>query len=578
MKSMPILTAAEMRICDDYTIQTLGVPSQTLMERAARHAANFLMSRTDLFPVGKIAVLCGGGNNGGDGFAAARFLMDGSLGTRREVVILYAGRLDGDGKPDTARMSAECARQYRLAAEAGVPVFPSSELPSVGPSCTAVVDAVFGIGLDRPVSGDMADLFKAVAASGLPVLAVDIPSGVHADTGAVMGTAIPAVATVTMQALKAGLLLYPGADLCGEIAVCDLGIALSPVEMPFARLADKALLRRVCPPRSRRSHKGTYGRTVLLCGSTGMAGAAVLSARAALRSGAGLVQVVTPEENRVVLQIAVPEAIVTTYDGHTPALGSAASGDVGKSAAPCAAPCASIRTVIREAVRTGDGLVLGCGLGTSDAARTALRAALQSVPRDRTLPVVLDADALNLLAEDETLWDTAGLSRSDERPCRDCTAYTVITPHPAEMARLCGRSVGDILAHLPQAALDFARERGVCVVLKDAHTVVASPSGELFICAAGNAGMAKGGSGDALAGIIGAVLTQNRARLGRPEGVTVAETVAAAVYLHAAAGDAAAGDVARRGEYALLATDTVEALGAVLLNVSDSRTVIRERH
>lgn len=527
----PILTAAEMKACDSHTINSLGIPSQILMERAARKAAALLLSRRDLFPEGEILLLCGSGNNGGDGLAMARFLADGSLGNPRPCRVIYTGRWV-DGVPDPTRMSPECARQYRLAAEAGVPILPSPAAEEALKTAAVVVDAVFGVGLDRPVEGEIAALLTAVAASALPVLAVDIPSGVHADTGRVMGVALPAVATATMQALKRGLLLYPGANLCGEICVCELGIDLAPAAT-CARLADEALLRLALPPRARRTHKGTYGWLVLLCGSVGMSGAAVLATRAALRCGVGVARVLTPPDHQLVLRATVPEAIVTAYD--TPA---AAAG-----------------------FADGDAFVLGCGLGATPFAGETLKALLELPHKESPIPMVLDADALNLLAKDPTLWDTAALRHPQKR--------VVITPHPMEMSRLCGLPVPAILADPVGVATEYARQRGVTVVLKDAHTVIASPDGELYLCAAGNAGMAKGGSGDVLAGVIGALLSQNGDRVGKE--LSVAALSAAGVYLHAAAGDLAA---ERLGEYGLLASDVAECLPLITRSLSDSRTVI----
>lgn len=532
--SLPILTAAQMKTCDGYTIDTLGVPSQVLMERAAAKAARFLNDRPDLFPAGKVLLLCGSGNNGGDGFAMARFLTDGSCGHPREAVILYTGRLTPDGAPDSDRMSPECARQYALAREEWITILPVGGWSEAVKDAVAVVDAIFGIGLDRPVTGEAASLLTAAAETGLPVLAVDIPSGVNADTGAVMGVALPAVATVTMQALKAGLLLYPGADLCGEMAVADLGIDLAPAEKPFGCLADEGLLRRVLLPRARRSHKGTYGWVTLLCGSEGMSGAAALATRAALRSGAGLARVLTPDCNRTVLQTAAPEAIVAAYT--------------------------SDQDIQRQT--DASAMVAGCGLGTEDTSLRALRRVLSTRPKAGMIPVVLDADGLNLVAEDGTLWDTVLLSAPDRQ--------VVMTPHPAEMSRLCGKSVPDILADPVRMALAYAREKGVTVVLKDAHTVIASPEGELFICAAGNAGMARGGSGDVLAGVIGALLAQNRHRIGVD--LTVTEIAAAGVYLHARAGDLAAHEL---GEYGMLPGDLIDRIPLVCKDFSDSKTVIQ---
>jgi NAD(P)H-hydrate epimerase len=266
-----------------------------------------------------------------------------------------------------------------------------------------------------------------------------------------------------------------------------------------------------------------------------MSGAAVLATRGALRSGVGLARELTPDCNRVVLQTTIPEAIVSVYD--TPDEAGA------------------------QALR-GEALVLGCGLGTSEASREALRAVLKTLPKPQgAVPVVLDADGLNLAVQDPSLW--ALLLASHDR-------QIVLTPHPAEMSRLCGKSVPAILADPAGVALEFARTWGVTVVLKDAHTVIASPDGSLYICAAGNAGLAKGGSGDVLAGVIGGLLTQNRTRLGRE--VSVAQVAAAGVYLHAAAADRTSETL---GEYGLLATDVIERIPLVCKDFSDSKTKLR---
>ena len=264
-----------------------------------------------------------------------------------------------------------------------------------------------------------------------------------------------------------------------------------------------------------------------------MSGAAVLATRATLRSGVGLARTLTPPCNRTALQISAPEAIVSAYETPAEAAGYA----------------------------EGDAFVLGCGLGMSDGAHETLRAVLNIRPTDGSVPAVLDADGLNHVAKDPSLWETALLTAHD--------GQVVLTPHPAEMARLCGKSVSAILADPIGAAMEFAHTRGITVVLKDAHTVIASPHGDLFICAAGNAGMATGGSGDVLAGIIGALLAQNRRRIGQD--LTVAEIAAAGVYLHARAGDLAACDL---GEYGMLPSDLIERLPLVCKDFSDSRTVI----
>lgn len=519
-----ILTAAEARRLDESITRDHGIPSRTLMERAAAALVRCLTERTDLFPRGQVLVLCGGGNNGGDGFAAARQLACGEGCVPTPVAVLYLGRLSPDGNPDTTRMSAECAHQYHRAVEAGVPIYPPEALDSLLPQCASVLDAVFGIGLQRPIEGVTAQVLASIDRSGLPVLAADLPSGVSADSGEVLGVALRAAMTVTMFTLKPGLLLYPGADLCGEIAVADLGAP--PIEesilgaglRPYAHLADEVLLRHILPPRPRRTHKGDYGRLSLVCGSVGMAGAAALVAEAALRSGVGLARVITPEGNRTILQTSLPEAVLTLYGQDAPALPPA------------------------------DGYVVGCGLGQSAEARQVLEAVLSlSCP----VPTVLDADALNLIAAHPELWNAPLLTHPER--------CIVLTPHPAEMARLTGRSVSDILRDLPTAARTLAAQRGVTVVLKDAHTVVATPDGELYISIAGNAGMAKGGSGDLLAGIIGSLLTQCRFRMAKGK-LSPAQVAAAGVYLHGAAGDLAA---ERLGEYGMFPSDILRMLPEV---------------
>ncbi len=536
MKHTPILTSALMRQCDEYTIHTLGIPSQILMERAAQGVVDYLKAFSDLFPVqGNILVLCGSGNNGGDGFAVARLLVEQE---DSRVSVCYVGKLTADGHPDEACMSIECARQYRKTMARGIPVLLLSEAEHFLPSADLIIDAILGIGLDRPVAGDPAALMDSVNASGKPVLAVDIPSGIHGDTGKVMGAAIQATATVTMQALKQGLVLYPGADYTGSLHICDIGVDLTPAAQSRVHLADHALIRKVLLPRARRSHKGTYGRLALLCGSHGMAGAAVLSAKGALRGGAGLIQVITPECNRTVLQVTLPEAIVSCYDSTSPSLRD-----------------------LTAAVKDADGLVMGCGLGTSSTSLTVLETLLSVCPIRENFPVVLDADALNLLAKHPRLWETPLLKES--------ASQVILTPHPAEMSRLTGASVASILQAPVDAATSLASSRGVTVLLKDAHTVIASPDGEVFLSPFGNAGMAKGGSGDVLAGILGAVAVQNRHRIQTE--LTPAEIAASAAALHGWAGNLAAHEW---GEISMTPSNLADAISKVTQRLSHTRTDI----
>lgn len=532
-----LLTREVMAACDGHTMDVLGIPSRTLMERAAKGVLSYMEARSDIFPLkgSHTVILCGSGNNGGDGFALARFLAEG--GDTR-VSVCYVGKLMSDGSPDVSRMSVECAKQYELLKAVLVPVFAPQHMIEVLSDADIVVDAILGIGLDREVRGELAALIELLNRSNLPVLAVDVPTGVCANTGKILGYAVKATATVTMQALKVGMLLYPAADFCGDIHVCDIGVDLTPAQQTRVYLADRGLLRQAMPPRSRRSHKGTYGQIALVCGSTEMCGAAILAAKGAMRSGAGLIRIVTPTVNKTALHSAIPEVIVSCYDKENP-LSRQLLGDI----------CGC------------DGTVIGCGLGTDQRALDLLAALLDNLPIDEHFPVVLDADALNLIAKHPHLWGT--------RLLRKGCGQVVITPHPMELARLTGASVADILADPVTHASGFAKDKGIVVVLKDAHTVIASPDGAVAFCPYGNAGMAKGGSGDVLAGILGSLCVQRRQDLGDALPLWVIAT--AGVALHALSGDLAA---ELRGEYAVTPSDIADAIGDVSKSFSETRTKI----
>ena len=487
-----LLTAAEMRR-DDQAEIAAGTPSRVLMERAAAAVMRTLRLH---FDTRRVLVLCGNGNNGGDGFAVARHLAE----RGKTVSICYPGALLKNGRPDTARMSEECAFQYSMLPE-GVSISATPKTKGV----TAVVDALFGIGLTRPVEGAYAAAIEAVNAASLPVLAVDIPSGVNADTGEVMGVAIRATKTVAIDALKRGHLLYPGAVLCGEVDVADIRIPLGEVAAYVLEEDDLSLL----PPRSPRAHKGTFGRTLIVGGSVGMAGAAYLAGKAAYRAGCGIVELLAPEENRVIHQIQLPEAVLTCYNKET------------------------ALAAFSAALRRADTVAIGMGLGQSDTAKALVEAAL----RDVTVPLVVDADALNLIAADPALM-AALYAR---------TAPTVITPHLGEMSRLCGIAVPQISRALIETAATFAQNAGVVTVLKDARTVI-SDGEHHYLNILGNSGMATGGCGDVLAGVITSLLAQG------------AEPLRAAylgVLLHAMAGDAAAEKQSTRS---MMASDLLEGL------------------
>ena len=524
---IPLLRAHEMRQCDTYTIETLGVPSQTLMERAAHAVIEVMRGHESSMPRPgrEILVLCGSGNNGGDGFAMARFLAEEGCA----VTVAYAGAWQEDA-PDTSRMSVECARQYALWTESGGVTL--RELPPLGES--VVVDALLGTDLHGAPRAPMDAWIRAVNGSGCTVVSVDIPSGVDADSGAVYADgralisvderAVPSEAaicadmTVTMAYPKRGLLFYPGAALEGEIYIADIGIDCQSIA-PATYLLTREHLG-MLPKRPRYANKGTFGRLCVVGGAIGMCGALSFAGRAALRCGVGLCELISDAGNATVLQTLLPEAIFTPLP-----LGEA------------------VGSVLSRA----DVAVIGCGMGQREAAHDAL-AHLLSAAR---CPLVLDADALNIIAADEK-----GIYRARVRECAKRNTV-VMTPHVGEAARLLHADVPTLLADLPGAAARLAQEYGVICVLKDSRTVI-SDGRVNYVQNCGNSALSKGGSGDVLAGVIGALLCTCR-----QEKIAATPTllVALGVLLHAMAGDRVA---EKLGAYAPLARELADAAGEVL--------------
>lgn len=490
-----ILTAEQMRAADARSIAS-GTPSQVLMERAARAALDVLWSE---FDTTRVLFLCGAGNNGGDGLAMARFFAE----VTGSADVCYLGPLADDGRPDTERMSEECRRQYHLLPRS---VTVSSSLALTG--VTAVVDAILGIGLSRPVTDTLGEAIRTVNELDIPVLALDIPSGVLSDTGGIAGTAIRAAHTVCMAARKFGHLLYPGATLCGKLHVADIGVAVKDTGAHLLQREDLDSLL----PRPARAHKGTFGRVLVIGGSVGMSGAGYLCAKAAYRSGAGLVEILAPVQNREIYQISLPEALLTLYD-----------------------PEAPDEQEILAAIGRADAIVIGMGLGRGERTATLVRLVLTNA----TVPVVIDADALNEIAANPALMR---LLQAFRHP-------VVLTPHVGEMSRLLGRSIPEIASDLPATASHAAKLFGAAVVLKDARTVICDGE-RTALCPFGNSGMATGGSGDVLAGVIAAFLAA-RDPLAAEHGVLA----------HALAGDAAH---ERVGSHALMASDILDGLCHVL--------------
>lgn len=499
---LPILTAEQMLAADRAAIDA-GTPSPVLMERAAQAALRLLIE--DFDTSGTILIFCGPGNNGGDGFVLARLLAK----TGKQTAICYPGKM-ANGVPDTAAMSAGAAAEFsRLPAE--VPVLSAPHFDGV----SAAVDAMFGVGLSRAITGRFADAVEALNASGIPMLAIDLPTGIHADTGAVMSHAVRARETLAISHLKRGHILYPGHAHCGRLRTADIGI-MGPASGCFL-LEKKDLL--ALPPRPAYSNKGSFGRVLVVGGSVGMSGAGFFCAKSAYRAGAGLVELFVPARNRVIYQRQLPEAVLTLYPEKEPD-----------------------RTLLDATLFRAKAVAVGMGLSGNDTAKQLTEWVLCDTPDD--MPLIIDADALNIFSKTPALWEKV--------EARNRKA--ILTPHLGEMSRLCGKPVPEIAGDLIGTAVSFAAEHGIILVLKDAHTVITDGT-EIYLNTYGNNGMATGGSGDVLAGIIAGFAAS---------GIDPFSAARLGVLAHALAGDLAA---AERGVRGLMAGDLPDALCQVLKDI-----------
>ena len=494
------VTGTQMKQIDQDTIERIGIPSVVLMERAALAVAEAVEELLKAMErPGKTLIACGTGNNGADGIAVGRILH----GRGYSVTVLLTGN------PDHA--TEEHRLQQKIAAGLEVPVIKAEEFETE--PCAVIVDALFGIGLGRPIEGAYRDLMEQL--SGIDtakVVAVDIPSGIHADTGAVMGIALHADVTVTFGYVKSGLMLYPGKAYSGEVRIADIGFSdVSAERIGWdALVLEPSDLERL-PKRRPDGNKGTFGKVLIVAGCKGMCGAAFLSALASYRTGTGLVKVLTVPENRVVLQTQLPEAIIETYEPEA------------------VIPGGVFQEFLESQCDWADVIVMGPGLGRE----SYVESLVEMVLAHAYVPIVLDADGLNAVAEHPHL-------------TRYFTENIVITPHMGEMARLTGMTVGELKADALRAARDYSSRHGVVCVMKDAATVIAEKEGNTYVNASGCSAMAKAGSGDVLTGVIAGLLAR---------GMECMEAAAFGVYLHGLAGEKAAGLLGTDG---LLARDIAD--------------------
>jgi NAD(P)H-hydrate epimerase len=505
------VNSKEMKEIDAYTVEQIKLPALVLMERAAYAAVELIKKK--LKKEDRILVVCGPGNNGGDGVAAGRILF--LQGYR--VALLFVC--------DENTFSSQMRQQTEIAKNLGIPL-ENNIKPG---EYNIIIDAIFGVGLSRPVEGVYETAIQAINSCKGVIYAIDIPSGISSDTGKVMNIAVRADYTVTFGYMKQGLLLYPGAEYAGEITVADIGFPeealrrLKPDTFYYEREELKLL-----PSRPAYSNKGTYGRVLVIAGKTGMSGAAYLSAKAAYRTGAGLVKVLTSSDNRSILQTLLPEALFSTYD----------QGGRDKE---------DWMEEITGSILWASAIVIGPGLGLSSMSMELMQLAINRT----AVPLIIDADALNMLAE---LLNKEGLSSPEDRMKKleeMLPEGTILTPHLREFSRISSIPVTTIVDNLIDTARQCSYNNKLIYVLKDARTVIAG-GGKLCINCSGNNGMATGGSGDVLTGIIAALLAQ---------GMSPYEASCLAVYIHGLAGDKAADE---KGTYSLMAGDLLEGIAGVL--------------
>jgi len=506
----PVFTAAEMRALDARAIQDLGIAGTRLMEAAGAGAARLIAREFAPIRGRRVVILCGKGNNGGDGFVVARHLR--ARGARVRVLLVAArGEVRGDATWALGRLGA--ARVTELAAP---------DLEALGrdlASADVVVDALLGTGLTGPARDPMARVIETVNASGRPVVALDLPSGAGSDTGALAGPTVNATVTATFGGHKRALVVHPAAARAGRVTVIPIGIPAAEVGRGITTfLLEEDDVRAHFGRRDSDSHKGTFGHVLVVAGSVGKTGAAALAGRAALRSGAGLCTIAVPSSQQPIVAALAMEPMTEPLP-ETP----------GRTLSLLA------RERILDLAHRMDAVALGPGVSLTPETQALVRALVVEVAR----PLVLDADGLSALAGHLDLLKRAVGPR-------------LLTPHPGEMARMLGATVAEVQADRVEAVRAFCSRHAVHLVLKGAGSCIGAPDGRVFVNPTGNPGMATGGTGDVLTGMLGAFLARGLAPLA---------ALQAGVYLHGLAGDLAR---ARWGEDGLIAGDLIDAIPAAL--------------
>ena len=511
---MYLVTAKEMQEMDRRTIEDLGIPGMVLMENAGRGATRFLLEKFPDIGNKRAGVIAGRGNNGGDGYVMARYLKQKGI---QVTVYLLA---------DANRVQGDAAANLKFLKPLEIPLVEIPDENSLAQSQSEMagvdvwIDAILGTGLKSDVRGFFRTVIEFINGLNKPVFAVDIPSGLNSDTGQVCGACIRAKATATFAFAKTGHIIHPGAQYTGALTIVDIGIPYPIVNavMPRQRLLTKEGIQNSLRPRRPDAHKGTTGHVLVIAGSPGKTGAAAMTSISALRGGAGLVTLGVAETLNTVLEPQVLEAMTAPLPEIQP-------GIIGESAFD----------TISNLTAGKKCIAIGPGLGQADQTQKLVHKIVKST----SLPLVIDADGLNSLAGQARILKTAG-------------APIILTPHPGEMARLTGTGIDAIQQDRINCARNFAVDFDVHVILKGACSVIALPDGRVFINPTGNAGMASGGMGDVLTGIIAGLIAQ---------GLSAADACCAGVYLHGAAADSLAQSI---GPYGYLAGEVMGAIpGAI---------------
>jgi NAD(P)H-hydrate epimerase len=563
-----VVSAAEMKRCDSCTIEHFGVPQMVLMERAALSLCDQIKAVAS--KNARVVIFAGSGNNGGDGIAAARLLHQDSI----EVVLVIVNHKKG-------RLTDACRDQLEIATKYGVKVADFDDFKEKYDlkGYDIAVDAMLGIGCSRPLEGEYLDATELINSAAKHekgtrpvVVAADIPTGINADDGSICGSCVHADYTVTFGFIKLGLLMFPGNQYCGEIALRQVGITEDGFrgDLPKCRYIDAddttnaaAVL---LPDRNPAGNKGTFGKVLIVAGSKNVSGACTMAAESALKSGAGMVRVFTEMNNLHAVQTLIPEAM---YDIYKDCSGEDVSNQAdirenqfaensreeenrnqsnemesqkeADALADGVKPwVVSLEEKLRNAISWADTIVCGPGIGTGDTGKLIVRTVLECDDPDMNL--VLDADAINIIAADDDM----------KQQLRDFRGAKILTPHMAEFARLSGRSVVECKAGKLSLPAELAKDFHGSIICKDARSVV-TDGDNIFINISGNDGMATAGSGDVLAGLLGAVMSIKE--------FSAFEAAVIGCYLHGAAGDVAAG---LHGRTTMTARDISEGLKTIL--------------